>query len=382
MPNLKHRIKHMWHKLRGNPLILGILMALWFVIRVGEKPSRAAYPCQRAAISHFEGYIPFSYLPFTYHNPAAYFRNIFSHIRRFSSARNLALLLLLSISIASPILTSNFKFEKQHEQFKITKAARDAAVASAAAIALMGSLKENYPHRVVSVHDSDATSWDFSCTTSCGSLYYGDNAYTNQVAVDRMFDRGLMELSGKTTVFDAWKEIIPNYQAGEKVAIKVNFNNAGNWVETDAVIDALPQPIISIVRGLKLLGLQEGDIIVYDATRPIPDRFRNVINAKYPNLGYYGRLSNGGQVKAVTKTSTDPSAWVDFSASGFASAEKIPDQLISAAYLIDLPIMKKHEGTGITLSFKNHFGTFFDTAMHSYMYLTWPDYSPTKNPFV
>ncbi|MFH0972370.1 MAG: DUF362 domain-containing protein, partial [Candidatus Micrarchaeota archaeon] len=46
------------------------------------------------------------------------------------------------------------------------------------------------------------------------------------------------------------------------------------------------------------------------------------------------------------------------------------------------PIMKKHEGTGITLSFKNHFGTFFDTAMHSYMYLTWPDYSPTKNPFV
>jgi uncharacterized protein (DUF362 family) len=36
---------------------------------------------------------------------------------------------------------------------------------------------------------------------------------------------------------------------------------------------------------------------------------------------------------------------------------KVTDVLVEATYLIDMPIMKSHIGAGITLTFKNHFGS-------------------------
>ncbi len=48
-PNPSKRNKGLWSRIRGSAFIIGLLSLVWFVFRTGRKPSRASYPCQRAA---------------------------------------------------------------------------------------------------------------------------------------------------------------------------------------------------------------------------------------------------------------------------------------------------------------------------------------------
>jgi hypothetical protein len=174
------------------------------------------------------------------------------------------------------------------------------------------SLPEN--SRVVHVHDESATSWN-------GEVDFWN--HVDQAVVDEMVDRGMMALTGASTVADAWRALLPSYRVGEGIAIKANFNNSFSCDESDRTIDALIQPINAMVRGMKQIGVAETDIWVYDAIRFIPDRFI-----------------------------------------------RISDILINATYLIDMPIMKGHFGPGVSLSFKNHFGTIDQPGdLHDYVFL-------------
>ena len=71
---------------------------------------------------------------------------------------------------------------------------------------------------MVHVHSTDATFWDF------GSDYYG--SFVDQDVVNEMVDRGVMELTGASSVAEAWQELVPGYQSEKAIAIKVNFNNS------------------------------------------------------------------------------------------------------------------------------------------------------------
>ena len=70
---------------------------------------------------------------------------------------------------------------------------------------------------MVHTHSDDATYWDF------GNDYYGN--YVNQEVVNTMVDQGVMQLTGTTSVSQAWQTLVPNYAPGKAIAIKVNFNN-------------------------------------------------------------------------------------------------------------------------------------------------------------
>ena len=141
------------------------------------------------------------------------------------------------------------------------------------------------PRRVVRLHSSAATSWNY--TTG----WYGD--YVIQSVVDSMTDEGLVHLTRAATVTQAWQAILPAYTAGQKIAIKINLNNSA-CNDTGNVIDALPQPINSVIRGLKLIGVAESDISVYDVSNGghyngqnwriagIPTRLLNKLRALYP----------------------------------------------------------------------------------------------------
>ncbi len=107
-------------------------------------------------------------------------------------------------------------------------------------------------NRVVHVHNSDATNWDYA------TGWYGDSV--NQTLVDVMTDRGVIELTNTTTRVDAWHALMPTYTAGQKVAIKINLNNATSCGDNGKIIDALPQPINSVIQGLKAIGVAESDI--------------------------------------------------------------------------------------------------------------------------
>ena len=51
--------------------------------------------------------------------------------------------------------------------------------------------------------------------------------YVNQNVVNDMVDQGMMALTGTATVADAWRTLLPGYQTGQGIAIKVNLNNCG-----------------------------------------------------------------------------------------------------------------------------------------------------------
>jgi len=226
--------------------------------------------------------------------------------------------------------------------------------------------------KVVHVHSQDATYWDFS------TGWYGN--YVRQSVVDAMVERGLMELTGASSVQAAWGQLLPHYQSGQAIAIKVNFNNAWSCDDSDNAIDALIHPVNAVVRGLKQIGVAEEDIWVYEAMRQIPNRFVN--GCLYPNVQFFADSC----AQYPGWNSSDPNAFVTFSppSGPTPSSERVPDVLINATYLINMPIMKTHGGAGVTLSFKNHIGTIrrATALLHDYIFPDRSYFSTEYSPLV
>lgn len=210
--------------------------------------------------------------------------------------------------------------------------------------------------RVVHTHSVNATSW-------AGQTDYWN--YVNQNVVNNMVDQGVMAFTGTTTVADAWRTLLPNYRAGQKIAIKASFNNSASCSDSDGQIDALIQPINSVVRGLKQIGVSEGDLWIVDPSRSIPQHFVNA--CQYPGVHYF----DPGCRESATWESNDPNASLEFfPPPGVARppATRVSDVLINATYLINMPIMKAHGIAGISLAFKNHFGSISQPwNLHSYL---------------
>jgi hypothetical protein len=172
-----------------------------------------------------------------------------------------------------------------------------------------------------------------------------------------MTDLGVMNLTGTNTILDAWKTIIPGYASAPIVAIKINLNNA-SCDDTDQVIDALPQPVNAVIRGLKVIGIPENKIYVYDVTNgwhngEMPGRLVNNVTALYPDVQFH---SNEPGCSTALGYSADQK--VQFPGTPFTISDRpICKALVQAQYLINMPIMKKHGMAGVTLAFKNHFGS-------------------------
>jgi len=239
--------------------------------------------------------------------------------------------------------------------------------------------------KVVHVHSTQATFWDF------GNNYYGD--YVDQDTVNAMVNRGVMELTGAPSLAHAWRILVPNYAPGKAIAIKVNFNNCwscsqGQWA--GETINALIHPINSVIRGLLQTypNFQTNDIWVYDATkgpnpaidaRMIPQHFKD--GCLYPGVRFF----DGGCNEMVGYTSGDPTAHIIWHNPGGIPTPpnaQVTDVLVNATYVINMPIMKAHGGTQVTLSFKNHFGSIANCApLHKWM---WGSHyaGTTYNPMV
>jgi hypothetical protein len=229
------------------------------------------------------------------------------------------------------------------------------------------NLIKNIPaSRVVQIHDPDVTYWDFS------TGYYGD--YVNQSLVNTMVDRGVCELTGLADPVSAWQRIMSSYQSGDKIAIRVNFNNCFSYYPSGNMIDSIIEPINSIISGLTRIGVPAADIRVYDASRTLPDRFTSGL--LYPGVKFYDDQGQNGNLIA-TFNSTDPSRIISFSNPSVPSHE-VTDVLIEAQHLISVPLLKAHS-TGVSGAFKIHLGTIngpYYEDIHPYLY------DLDKNPLV
>ena len=252
------------------------------------------------------------------------------------------------------------------------------------------------PPTVVHVRDADATHWD-------GTGYFYDAV--DQDVVNAMVEVGLQHLTGQNTWADIWGVLLRNalspggYSPGQKIAIKVNMNNSGRDTNGcgshNNLIDALPQPVLALMRGLAAAGVQDSDVTIYDATgtgtgRIIPDYFRLPLTTAHLGIGYIGQDLCSGVV--TPSHGKDPSLTVQFHPPiGSLANRKLADILYDAAYLINMPILKRHGGDSycpVTLGFKNHFGSIDRIGgpsgddLHPYIMTSNSLYRATYSPFV
>lgn len=232
------------------------------------------------------------------------------------------------------------------------------------------NILEEFQHRVVWVHDNNATFWD-------GSGYYGD--YVDQQRVNKMLEEGLKALTGEADYTNAWLRILPNYTQGKKIAIKININNKGR----DNNIDALPQPVNAIIDGLKKIGVKESEIYVMEPSRQFVTRIGDLILKSYPNVLLWDTYWGGVYGHKVTYNSNDETLKVKHGIDSLGESA-LPDQIDDVSYIINIPIIKGHPGGAeITLGFKNNFGFFKDISrFHPYTYPSSGDYSYENNPLI
>lgn len=239
--------------------------------------------------------------------------------------------------------------------------------------------------RVVHVRDIGVTSWDY------GDTYYGN--YVNQARVDTMVDQGVMALTDTASPALAWQTLVPDYTPGKAIAIKVNFNNNHETCNSNNLeLDALIHPINAIIKGLLAAysNFQASDIWIYDATgQAYPEWGPRNINTRfqagclYTGVRYFDYFCN----EKAGYISSNPSASVVWhNPAGIAtppSGIKVTDVLVDAAYVINIPILKRHWATGVSLGFKNHFGSIENCyPLHDWVYNGSAHYSDAYSPIV
>ena len=119
-------------------------------------------------------------------------------------------------------------------------------------------------------------------------------------------------------------------------------------------------------------------ITVYDAKRPIRtgnpliDCVYNYCHPEFPDVNYKGGAGwlNGGDGPYPEDVVWEPNA-ITYSV-GYTDPlpRRMPQCVLDAEYMINMAILKKHQGgAGVTLCFKNHFGTIgFPPGLHNQGY--------------
>lgn len=361
--------------------VLGCLLGLgalaWFLIRVIPKPSRASYPCQRAAFPIASAFVLTVVGSFA--GSLAFLRRSRMVQRHACAVMVVAVLLVASASywIVRP---KNTHAAERETLYNWTPQQQNAPLGEARGI---------FPGRVAWARDPLAAHWsgEIQSTTS---QWWMDSS-NDQARVDRMLSATLQSVTGASTDDAAWKKIFGyyngraralnrGYQTGEIVAVKVNLNNSSAEGPGN-VVNVSPQVALAMVRQLvQHAHVPQHNIIVYDATRAIYPalltkiwtEFKDVRfvqreapdpkQPKHPVYGDYRLLEEAKWVEGVS-----------YSANDYHDAKLIPQQIKDATYIVNLALLKAHsypyaqaeggdEGqTAITMTGKNHFGSIKGT---------------------
>lgn len=341
--------------------LLGFVSLIWFLIRVISKPSRATYPCMRAAYPMATGFV--IWLTGICASAFAYHKWKTAILQRRWVAASLCAMVVLGMGIAAV------------NQIPFIAGAQSADTQSSDPNNPIGVAKGIFPGRVVWVHDPDATNWDgFS-----SAQHYFDDQCTDMQVCEKMMSLAIRGVAGKTNDDEAWDAVFRyfnlsrgngdrGYQLGEKIMIKVNFttcNAGGSWLNTDTwdkgnsyknYVDTSPQMIKALLRQLVYtVGVRQSDITVGDTTAYWPNCYLDVLIGEFPDVKY---LQNGyiaGPGRTGAAFSNTKTYWSTDDADGKLQ-DYIPLSYIQAAYFINFANLKGHS-SGITLCGKNNYGS-------------------------
>lgn len=328
-------------------LITGMAALAWFLIRVVPKPSRAAYPCQRAAAPLAGGFLAWL---------AGLAGAKWLH-RRASAWKWRLGPLAAALALAVYLLWLPLGLTRN-------AGAQEAFTPQEPPNQPIGTGQGIHPGRVVWVYEPAATRWDGN------SGNWWDDANTDPKAVAGMLSEALRSLTGEKTDRQAWQALFryfqrtrrmpeSGYRRGEKVVIKINSNQdrGGEWKPGAGMHS--PQMICALLDQLvRVAGVAAADITIYDASRGIGDPIYQKVKSRpeFQEVRFVvtPQAARNGRVAAEP----DMNEPVRFAQAGVAAAY-LPKVVTEAKYLINLGLLRAHTLFGVTLAAKNHFGSTY-----------------------
>jgi hypothetical protein len=375
--------------------ITGIIAVVWFLIRVIPKPIRASYPCMRVAYPIASTFVLYMLGLATTAFALDRMKTHWRHSRYWTTAG-----FCIVASIAGFLA-----FQEDQPPVYANSNFLDTANVP------IGVARGVFPGRVVWDRNPDATN------ENCGNSSFGDAYYlpknTNMAVVDGMVRGALLNLTGRSTIREAWDTLFVHfnikqgkgaigYQTGEKIFIKTNgigstVVDSSNHSITDltSYVEARtsPQPVLALLRGLiDDCGIPQEDISVGDPQRDIQNEYWDLWHTEFPNVRYI--CHKGGQGRTFAGKGTKPSvffsdkgavlrsgSWSDMSVGYPVYQDTLYTVIEEADYLIYVGALKVHERAGMTLIGKLDFGSHIrGNAMHLHMGLVNPDgFSPAGN---
>ena len=350
--------------------IVGIVCIIWFLARVLPKPDRIRYPCQQMSITVASSYIIFWTILWS-----SLFHGLAFWIRR-AKTKTTAFLPVILVSFVLLFSVSSGVFADIDEEKFVASSWEPIPNEP------IGTPFGVNPGRVVWIWDPNATESELD-----GQWWQKEN--NNLEVLDDMYSKGIQSLAGTDNDEEAWEILFKHfnsvhgygeveYQPGEKIAIKINLNNGytfWSYVSKDNDRDASPYVVKALLRQLvNKVGVAQEDIIVYDASRVIPNWFyRRVLYETYPSINLvkefpdvqyidmHGLLPGREKVK--------PSSERIYFADDTGLYRTLPTCVVDAKYIINMPLLKRHPiQQGVTLSGKNLFGTWIEPVwdVHDY----------------
>jgi cellulose/xylan binding protein with CBM9 domain/uncharacterized protein DUF362 len=340
--------------------LTGFVSLVWFLVRVIPKPSRAGYPCQRAAFPLASGFV-------------VWIVGLFTSLLAFKKAKQLYrksrfafALICLGVAFLAGIAALYNMPEKTLTADDLTPNVP------------IGTARGLHPGRVVWVHDPAVTDWN-----GVGDGMWYD--HIDQAVVDRMFSKSIRGYAGLDDLELAWDTIFRHfnqqkgkgdvgYQPGEKIAMKINWTlcNWGDGVDANYNknnrldnIDNAPQLLHALLHHLvNIVGVAQSDISMGDPTCFFANHVYNYLHNDFPDVHY---MDNGGtQGRELVQLDTNVKFYWSTPAANGTRQDYVPTYYTQAAYFINCPILKSHDLGGITVNGKNHFGSFQRTPAGSF----------------
>ncbi len=220
----------------------------------------------------------------------------------------------------------------------------------------LGEGKGIFPGRVAWIHAPGVASWDEKT-----GLWVEDR-WNNQEMADAMVREAVVQLTGQKNARKAWRALFchfnkqhargnRNYRRGEKIAVKLNLNNAITHHDT-IELNSSPFVTLALVRSLvRDAKVDERDIILCEPSRAITDSIFNKVHREFPQVRMIDNIGGDGREKCEYYPEQ-----IVYSVDNGKMARGLAKCIVDADYLINSALLKTHSGPGVTLTAKNWYG--------------------------
>ncbi len=220
----------------------------------------------------------------------------------------------------------------------------------------LGSGRGIHPGRVAWIHSPGVAKWDGRT-----GLWVEDR-WNDQAKADQMVGEAIVQLTGASTPRQGWKALFKHfnkshgrghrgYKRGEKIAVKLNLNNAITHHDT-IELNSSPFITLSLVRSMvRDGGVRPCDIILCEPSRAITDSIYNKVHREFPEVVFIDNIGGDGRQKCEYYPEQ-----IVYSAENGKMARGLAKCIVDADYLINSALLKTHSGPGVTLTGKNWYG--------------------------